>query len=520
MIVQFDTTQAIATDRIRVFYDGIEVRDWDQENHPSFNTDYQMMNASQHFIGIFGGSTPVDEADGKFAHTAVFDGLIYDPTELLTEGGSPKDLTALARGTNGFLLQYDNASNLGEDEGTGTNDFTVTGSPSQTTDVPVAKSFVIGREFNLDADSGGFNGYTVRNVFDAENLGKFYGRPRSIRLTLKASSIEGLSLDYLGIGLKASSGNPWDADDIKEISFDSASGFAISAGEEVVSDEVRFDWDQITDLVFSYRGTEGSSDQFARNDAATGATVYFKQATDEAAVADASSGYTTRATRVEGISRIEFGYLDDGSAYSLPYGEAIANVSATQTHTFTDVHLGPPFAGRKVAVFFSAGESSMTFPVDACVVGGIQADVRTKDENDGVLTAIATAVVPTGEHANITLKVDNNNATRFACKIYVLHNVSNIVPVSAVSSSNGVSGALTAALNISADGFGIMCANHFAPDNNANTMSNCFEDTDLFVSNMRFFTGSIRKETAVVGLAIGLGERHGTYETVSAASWV
>jgi hypothetical protein len=131
IVVAFDTTQATAANRLRVYINGAEVTSWDTNNAPTQNLDMAVNVNQNHFVG--GQSTNVANAyfDGYLTEVNFIDGQQLTPssfgsTNAITGVWQPAKYTG-TYGTNGFYLNFsDNSSNtattIGKDySGNGNN---------------------------------------------------------------------------------------------------------------------------------------------------------------------------------------------------------------------------------------------------------------------------------------------------------------------------------------------------------------------------------------------------------------
>ena len=127
----FDTTQATASNRSKIYVNGSEIsvtrpRNWSQ------NTDYGINNNTLTTMGTFSNSIGSYSLDGYMADIHFLDGYAYDSsyfgyTESQTGLWRPKKYEG-AYGTNGFHLEFkDNSSTttLGKDTSGNGNDFTL-----------------------------------------------------------------------------------------------------------------------------------------------------------------------------------------------------------------------------------------------------------------------------------------------------------------------------------------------------------------------------------------------------------
>lgn len=131
LVVAFDTTQAVSTDRVKIYVNGVRETSFTQYDAPAQNTDYGInQSAWPHFLGsenarrFFDGYiTEVNFIDGQQLDASAF-GLIDTTTGVWT----PKRYTG-SYGTNGFYLNFsDNsaatAAAIGKDSSGNGNNFT------------------------------------------------------------------------------------------------------------------------------------------------------------------------------------------------------------------------------------------------------------------------------------------------------------------------------------------------------------------------------------------------------------
>ena len=102
-----DTTQATASDRVKLYVNGEQVTSFLAANYPPQNTDTDINNTVEHQIGKFPDYTRY--FDGYMAEVNFIDGQQLDPTsfgEFKSGIWIPKDPTGLTYGTNGFRLNF------------------------------------------------------------------------------------------------------------------------------------------------------------------------------------------------------------------------------------------------------------------------------------------------------------------------------------------------------------------------------------------------------------------------------
>mgnify|MGYP003657204727 CR=1 FL=1 len=140
IVIAFDTTQSTANDRIKLYVNGVQETSFSSTGNPSQNDDLGI-NFEKQVIGY----NPTDGGSyfsGYMAEICCQDGTASAPTEFgETDSDTgiwiPKDVSGVASGTNGFYLDFEDASNLGNDVSGGT-DFTETNiaAADQSTDTP------------------------------------------------------------------------------------------------------------------------------------------------------------------------------------------------------------------------------------------------------------------------------------------------------------------------------------------------------------------------------------------------
>jgi len=135
LVAVYDSAQATTADRITIYIDGTEITDFRTSSYPSLNLasayylQAQINAVGAYYTGSFGAFF-----DGKLAECCAIDGQALTASSFgETIGGtwSPKDLSGLTPGTNGYLIQ--DASGV---DAFGNNDFTPVNTPTNSTDVP------------------------------------------------------------------------------------------------------------------------------------------------------------------------------------------------------------------------------------------------------------------------------------------------------------------------------------------------------------------------------------------------
>jgi len=145
VVVAIDTTQATASNRAKVYLNGLQITDFDTETYPNLNADLVIC------LGANNGSTSVGRSNyggganyysGYMTEFIYVDGSQLDPTsfgEFDSDSPNiwkPKDVSGLTFGNNGFYLDFENSGSLGADVSGNSNNFTVNNltSVDQSTD--------------------------------------------------------------------------------------------------------------------------------------------------------------------------------------------------------------------------------------------------------------------------------------------------------------------------------------------------------------------------------------------------
>jgi hypothetical protein len=139
LVSAVDTTQATASDRIKIYINGTLQTSLSTANYPSQNSTFNFNSATQ-YIGDLGGRSIFSNfylADFYYVDGTQVNATSFGETDEDTGIWKPKAYTG-TYGTNGFYLQFKNSSSLGTDSSGNGNTFTVNNLTSidQTTDTP------------------------------------------------------------------------------------------------------------------------------------------------------------------------------------------------------------------------------------------------------------------------------------------------------------------------------------------------------------------------------------------------
>jgi len=128
-VVVVDTTQAISTERVRLYVNGVRETSFAEGTMPSLNYETNWNTANLHLFGKYGGGTG-NPCDGYMAECHHIDGTALDPSSFgeTNDNGIwiPKKYSG-SYGTNGWHIDGRDASDLGDDESGNGNDFTTSG---------------------------------------------------------------------------------------------------------------------------------------------------------------------------------------------------------------------------------------------------------------------------------------------------------------------------------------------------------------------------------------------------------
>lgn len=138
IVIYVDTSQATASDRIKMFINGVQETAFDVSNNPTLNEDPLYWNIVSGTDGIIGGqnASSLYHFDGYMAQFFNIDGVGDTSTYPITTFGefddngvwipkSDSDIdSAVTWGNNGFLLNFSNTANFGEDYTSNGNDLT------------------------------------------------------------------------------------------------------------------------------------------------------------------------------------------------------------------------------------------------------------------------------------------------------------------------------------------------------------------------------------------------------------
>jgi len=142
IVLSVDTGQGTAANRIRLYVNGSEVTSFGTETNPSQDLNFGLNN-SNIVLKLVQQGEQNDFFDGYMSEFVFIDGQQLTPTsfgEFDSDSPTiwkPIDVSGLTFGTNGFYLDFEDSSNLGNDANGGTDLTEVNlAATDQTTDTP------------------------------------------------------------------------------------------------------------------------------------------------------------------------------------------------------------------------------------------------------------------------------------------------------------------------------------------------------------------------------------------------
>ena len=138
IVTAYDSAQATDTNRVKGYINGTQVTSLSTSNYPAQDKTTYINSNNQHNIGKRWNA---NYYDGYMAEVVFIDGQALTPTSFGefdsdTNIWKPIDVSGLTFGTNGFYLDFEDGSALGDDVSGNNNDFTVNNltSVDQSTD--------------------------------------------------------------------------------------------------------------------------------------------------------------------------------------------------------------------------------------------------------------------------------------------------------------------------------------------------------------------------------------------------
>jgi len=172
VVVRVDYTQATAGDRARIYVNGSEVT-YSTSTRQSQDGSSYFNSANSHDLGHYNSN---NYFNGSMTHVHFCDGYSYAPTEFgetdSTSGiWKPKTAPSVTYGNNGYFLKMENSSDMGEDSSGNNNDFTTSGTITQTEDTPSNNFATFNPLFDQNSSSISFSNGNLRVDQDTSGWG-------------------------------------------------------------------------------------------------------------------------------------------------------------------------------------------------------------------------------------------------------------------------------------------------------------------------------------------------------------
>ena len=137
VVIAVDSTQAVSTDRIKMYVNGEQITSFSSVDYGAINTDF--VTRTTCYVGQSGNSD--NYFDGLMSQVIYIDGTQYaastfGSTDSTSGEWKPNADPSVTYGSTGFKLTFEDTSALGDDTSGNTNDLTMSGSGTPTLDCP------------------------------------------------------------------------------------------------------------------------------------------------------------------------------------------------------------------------------------------------------------------------------------------------------------------------------------------------------------------------------------------------
>ena len=127
VVLAFDTDQGTDSNRVKLYINGVQETSFSTASYPSSGIDSFLTKGTSASLGAYNGTG--DYSSAYFSEIVLIDGQQLAPTsfgEFDEDSGTwkPIDVSGLTFGTNGYYLDFEDSSALGNDAA-GSNNFTV-----------------------------------------------------------------------------------------------------------------------------------------------------------------------------------------------------------------------------------------------------------------------------------------------------------------------------------------------------------------------------------------------------------
>ena len=208
LVCVWDSGNASSTDRMKLYVNGEEVTAFAVDNAPTQDLDSSAnVSGNTCYLGTQSGSNMY--FNGVLAHSHFCDGQAYAASDFgETDSTSgiwvAKTSPSVTYGTNGFFLKYQDTAAFGDDSSGNTNDFTMSGTITQTKDSPDNNFCTMNAIYNYYQAATFSNGNnTVVTANNAPSLGTMGVESGKWYWEAKAVSASSGGSDYL-VGVSSS----------------------------------------------------------------------------------------------------------------------------------------------------------------------------------------------------------------------------------------------------------------------------------------------------------------------------
>ena len=208
LVCVWDSGNASSTDRMKLYVNGVEESNFAVDNAPTQDLDSSAnVSGNTCYLGTQSGSNMY--FNGVLAHSHFCDGQAYAASDFgETDSTSgiwvAKTSPSVTYGTNGFFLKYQDTAAFGDDSSGNTNDFTMSGTITQTKDSPDNNFCTMNAIYNYYQAATFSNGNnTVVTANNAPSLGTMGVESGKWYWEAKAVSASSGGSDYL-VGVSSS----------------------------------------------------------------------------------------------------------------------------------------------------------------------------------------------------------------------------------------------------------------------------------------------------------------------------
>ena len=139
--IAIDTTQSTASDRAKIYVNGVQETAFGTSTYPTQNLELDVNAAAAQIIGAKYSGSYSTYFDGLLSQFIFVDGTAYaastfGSTNSVSGEWTPNANPTVSYGSNGYKLTFEDTSALGDDTSGNTNDFTLSGSGTSTLDNP------------------------------------------------------------------------------------------------------------------------------------------------------------------------------------------------------------------------------------------------------------------------------------------------------------------------------------------------------------------------------------------------